>query len=417
VATEAPQAESGSDPRSLRVLFIGINYAPELVGIAPYTTGMARALAQRGHTVRVLTGYPHYPQWRVHDGYAGLSRSETIDGVEVRRKRHLVPAQPALVKRLAMELTLGLRVLLAPWGKADVVVLVSPAMVTSLLAAVRARLTRRPVVTWVQDIYTLSARETGHGRAARAVEALERRLLGWSTRVVVIHDRFRRYLVDSMGIRSDIDVVRNWSHVSPAPQVDRAAVRAGHGWGAEEIVVLHAGNMGAKQGLESVVAAAGVAAAQDAPVRFVLMGDGLRRPALEELAGAGTSRLQFIDPLPGGAFEDTLASADVLLVNEIPGMTEMSVPSKLTTYWSTGRPLVAAVDESSTTAEEVRTSQAGLIVPPADPDALVAAVLTVGTDPALAASLAEAGHRYRTERLSADAAVRDFEAVLHRATD
>ncbi|MBD0321819.1 MAG: glycosyltransferase WbuB, partial [Aldersonia sp.] len=48
----------------MRVKIVGINYAPETTGIAPYTSGLADGLAARGHRVEVLTGQPHYPQWR-----------------------------------------------------------------------------------------------------------------------------------------------------------------------------------------------------------------------------------------------------------------------------------------------------------------------------------------------------------------
>ena len=48
-----------------KVLLVGINYAPEPTGIAPYTTGLAKALARYADEVRVLTGRPHYPHWTV----------------------------------------------------------------------------------------------------------------------------------------------------------------------------------------------------------------------------------------------------------------------------------------------------------------------------------------------------------------
>ena len=59
----------------MRILIIGVNYAPEPTGNAPYTTALARSLARRGHEVHVLTSYPHYPQWRVPDGWTGRRRT------------------------------------------------------------------------------------------------------------------------------------------------------------------------------------------------------------------------------------------------------------------------------------------------------------------------------------------------------
>ena len=44
---------------SMRLLIVGLNYAPEKVGIAVYTTGMAETLAADGHEVRVIAGQPY----------------------------------------------------------------------------------------------------------------------------------------------------------------------------------------------------------------------------------------------------------------------------------------------------------------------------------------------------------------------
>lgn len=41
-----------------RVVIFGINYQPEEIGIAPYTTGLAEDLARRGWEVSVVTGLP-----------------------------------------------------------------------------------------------------------------------------------------------------------------------------------------------------------------------------------------------------------------------------------------------------------------------------------------------------------------------
>src|SRR5579859_3986474 len=90
-ASERRQAESTSP---VSVLIIGLHYAPEPTGNAPYTTKLAEGLTAMGHRVEVITGYPHYPQWRIADGYSGLSTEESINGVTVRRLRHTVPSVP-----------------------------------------------------------------------------------------------------------------------------------------------------------------------------------------------------------------------------------------------------------------------------------------------------------------------------------
>ncbi len=395
-----------------RVTLVTLNYAPEPTGIAPYSTGAAVGLAAQGDTVLAITGYPHYPQWRILDRYPGLTRREHSDGVRLLRLRHPVPRAGGLLTRAAMEIVFGLRAAFSPWSRPDVVIAVSPALLSSAIVVLRARLTRTPVIVWVQDIYTLGAAQTGAaGLAARTLRLLE----SWTTRkadrVIVIHDRFKRFLERELAVPSGrIDIVRNWTHVKPATGRS-STTRHQLGWKDDETIVLHAGAMGSKQNLENVVLASRLAAEEHSKVRFVLLGDGHRRPALQAM-GANPN-LQFLDPLPDGVFESALASADVLLVNELPGMTEMSVPSKLTSYFSTGLPVLAAVDETSVTAEEIQVSGGGLRVPPSDPVALLAGAQRLAEDQDLALSLGERGLAHRESVLMVDTAI----AGLTRSMD
>ncbi|MCP2032154.1 glycosyltransferase involved in cell wall biosynthesis [Okibacterium sp. HSC-33S16] len=392
-----------------RVSILALNYPPEPTGISPYIGSFARGLRTRGIPVRVYTAHPHYPEWEFREGYGQWSRHERIDEITVTRFRHYIPRTQDGIQRLLSEISFGLRLAFAHWGRPDVIVLVSPALFATSIATIRARLSRRKpaVVIWVQDIYSLGVIETGTGgrTVARVMKSVESATLRAASGVVVIHSRFSSYITDTLGVDPErVQMVRNWTHLEPLPAPDVDRVRTRHGWGAAEIVVLHAGNMGAKQGLENVVEAARLADARKLPVRFVLLGNGSKREHLEKLAER-VARLQFIDPLNDGDFQDAIASADVLLVNEKPGVSEMAVPSKLTSYFSTGRPVLAATDPLGTTAGEIMAAQAGVVVTPGDPQALVDTALALGNDPGQCRMYGSNGQRYRDEVLGEKAAI------------
>ncbi|MCM3505965.1 glycosyltransferase family 4 protein [Curtobacterium sp. ODYSSEY 48 V2] len=395
---------------------VGLNFGPESTGIAPYTGGLARELASRSWRVRVLSGFPHYPQWRFAERHPPRSRISVEDGVMVVRRRHRLPSKPGGVARALSELSFGVAAICTRFAKPDVVVLVSPALISSAAALVKARLvTRRPVVVWVQDLYTLGLRELGVGRpglSSRLIGAIEKWTLRSADAVVVIHERFRDTVVEELGVRpASVEVVRNWSHLDDDWQVDRDASRAALGWDSSEFVVLHAGNMGVKQGLENVVDAARLAAATGSRVRFVLLGDGNQRSTLAELA-AGVANVEMIASLPDDEFRDALASADALLVNERAGVAGMAVPSKLTSYFSTGLPVIAATDPGSVTESEVLLAGAGPVVPAGDPQALLDAAVALAGDAQRARAMGASGRRFRTERLTAAASFDTFAQLL-----
>ena len=401
------------DAGRLDILIVGFYYPPEQTGIAPYTSGLARGLVERGHRVRVIVGYPHYPHWKVAEGYRGLRMREVIDGVEVIRVRHPVPRKSTGLGRIAMEAAYAAHAAMIRGPRPDLVLAVSP----SLLSVASALTWRKPgrtamgVIT--QDIYSRALTETGAmgGHGARAVARFEGRLLSLADGVSVIHDVFAD-VVTQLGVDPEkVTVIRNWSHIAE-PTEDRSASRRRLGWG-DEVIALHAGNMGEKQGLENVVEAARIADCAGLPIRFILLGDGARRRALETV-GSGVRTLQFLDPLPDGEFENALGAADVLILNEKPGVAEMSVPSKLTSYFAAGRPVVAATDPRSASTREMHAAGAGTCVTSGQPQELLDTALHTGTDRAGATKLGVRGRDYARQVLSESAALDAYEAWIYR---
>ncbi len=405
---------------AVKVAILGINYAPEPTGIAPYTTGVAVGLTARGHDVRVLTGCPHYPQWEKSGFDSRIRVDDDIDGVRIRRLNHYVPSSPSWFGRAAMELTFGLQTLTSSWGRPDVVVCVAPALLAAGIASARARMTwRRPALgILVQDLYGRGAAEAGisSGAARRMLSAVEATTLRAADGVAVIHSSFAD---DLIGVGVDprrIREIRNWNHVqSPDPRAS-AAFRAARGWEPDDVVVLHAGNMGYKQGLENVVEAAELAERTGSRVKFVLLGDGNQRGLLE-LAGFGVRNLEFLPPVNDNDFPAALGAADVLLVNERPGVAKMAVPSKLTSYFRSGKPVLAATDPCGLTADELVASGGGVCVPAARPDLLLREALRLANNPALAARLGKLGRLYCDTLLSADVALDRYEEWIMSLAD
>lgn len=401
---------------NLDVLFLGMNFPPEISGNAPYSGSLCKELAKKGGLISVITTNPHYPEWKVRPGYGAWSSQEVIEGVNVRRLRHYIPYPPRGIRRLLSEISFGLRVAFTRWGKRDAIILVSPAMISSAIAMFRAQITHRsiPTIVWVQDLYTLGLAETGQGGkfTTWVMSSIEGWLLRRTDRVVVIHDRFAKRVQKDFDVPIEkVQVIRNWTHLETPPKVDRAITRQRHGWLPDERIILHTGNMGAKQGLENVIEAARLAQEQELNIRFVLLGDGGERTRLQEL-GEGLTQLEFINPLNDFDYVAALAGADCLLVNELPGVSEMAVPSKLTSYFNSGRPVLAATALDGITAGEILASGAGVVVESGNPEALLHAAHQLSVDETKSFNLGKNGQRYRKTVLSQEAAVDNFRLIF-----
>jgi colanic acid biosynthesis glycosyl transferase WcaI len=399
-----------------RILIFGVNYWPEQLGIAPYTTGLAEHLAATGNEVTVVTGFPHYPEWKLaHSDRRRRAATEKINGVRVERRRHFVPPTPSATNRGLYEVTFlahGLESLRL--ARPDVILGVSPSVSGASLAAAASARFRAPFGIWFQDLTGRAASQSGipgGARVARLADRLEATSARRASAVGIIADGFRPHL-ERLGVLPDhIRKVRNWSHIT-APTLPRSEARRRFGLPEDAFICLHAGNMGQKQGLENIVEAARLVASQpDAPF-FVLQGDGNTRAALVRQA-EGLINVRFLPPQPDADFPNALAAADVLLVNQKPTVTDMCLPGKLTSYFAANRPVVAAVNDSSETAIELRRANAGLIVPAGQPRALLEALATIRANPPTGAELAANGLHLAHTELSASAAL----AILERFVD
>lgn len=404
-------------PQPSSTLVFGLNYPPETTGISPYTGAMSAGLARRGHRIRALVAHPHYPDWEVRSGYGQWSRRENLDGVIVDRMLHFVPRQPAPVPRALSELSFGVRQMVARWGKPSTLLAVSPALLSTALVRARSLLTHRstPFVIWVQDLYALGLVETGQGGGltARVLRQVEGWLLRSASMVVVIHDRFADRVHEDFGVPRDrIAVVRNWTHISAMPQVDVPEVRRRFGWSDDETVVLHTGNMGVKQGLHHVVDAGRIAHDRGQKIRFVLVGNGAQRDQLQARIDERPTSTAILPPLGDREFAEVLQAADVLLVNELPGVAEMAVPSKLTSYFASGRPVLAATDATGITAQEVLAADAGITVQAGDPTAILEGATRLAADREQAERFGRNGRVYRETVLDETFAIDRFDSLL-----
>ncbi|HEY7031517.1 MAG TPA: WcaI family glycosyltransferase [Thermomicrobiales bacterium] len=406
------------DPKHLgdrRILVVGLNYWPEETGNAPYTTGLAEHLVRRGAAVTVIAGMPYYPQWRVAAGYRGRWRlRETRHGVALHRFRQYVPGNQSALRRALFEATFLAHAATARGlDRPDLVFGVLPSLSDGVLAATLARRHRVPLALLVQDLVGQSAAQSGIAGGGKVV-GVTRSVEGWVARqasgIAVVAEGFRPPLM-ALGVPPERIVrVRNWTHIKPGT-APRDATRARLAFPVDKTVCLHAGNMGLKQGLENLVDCARLALAAAPDLLFVLMGDGNQRAMLEERA-RDLPNLRFLPPQPEDDFPNVLAAADVLLVNQRPTVTDMSLPGKLTSYFASGRPVVAAVSPTSETARELTQSGAGRVVDAGNPDLLLAAIRGLAADSVAAADLGTRGQAFARGNLTEGAALERLERFV-----
>jgi glycosyltransferase involved in cell wall biosynthesis len=385
-----------------RILLVTTNYWPEPTGIAVYTNDLAECLHADGHQVFVLTSLPHYPWWKVPSEFTHLGEGVGIhNDISIIRAKHFVPRKMTAFLRMRFEASLWWnlrRVSRKLIGKEfDLVIACIPTVAAGIIGISIAKNLSVPVGLIVQDLSGAGAKQSGlrgGGAISRIAHSVEGNALKGADSLVVVSAAMREVVVE-LGVPSElITEITNYS-ARVISSIDKTLARARFDWRSEDFIVLHTGNMGAKQDLENVVAAAEVLAS-NSKIKIFLIGHGNQESYLKELCAEKDN----ISVLPAVADDDysaLLSAADLLLVNERVTQMEMSLPSKLTSYLYSERPVIAAVPRGGATWKFL--DGVAELVEAGDPVALATKLEELSQNPGRLDDLARLGSEFALKHL------------------
>ncbi|WP_064445814.1 glycosyltransferase family 4 protein [Micromonospora sp. NBRC 110037] len=349
----------------MRIGILSYHFPPEPAFVPG---SLAEELVARGHEVRVLTGFPDYPGGHVYPGWRQRWRHQThSERLTVRRVPRYAGGDGTPRARTASWLSFAGSAALAGRGLlrgVDALYVFGHPAVTFAASGLLRLLGRTPTVLHVQDVWT--EHEPGPAQSDRAparLEAAMRRLYREAT-VVAVSSPSMADLVRARGADpARVRTVLNWTDerifrpTQAGPAVRRLIRRD------DRCVVMHAGTIGVRQGLETAVRAA---AALGDRMDLVLVGSGPQERRVRGLAAElGADNVRFVERRSAVDMPQLYAAADYQLVaqRDLPELRG-TVPAKLQAALSCAAPVVASA--GGETAELVERARAGLSCPPED---------------------------------------------------
>ena len=393
-------------PRStLDILLLSQYYQPEQVGPAIWLAELAADLQAAAHRVSVLTGFPNHPDGIVPPAYRHkIFQREKLNGIDVIRAYLYASPNKTFWWRVAnfgsfVGSSLIAGALAAP--RSDAVYATLPPLPLGVTAWALARLKSARLVVNLQDIHPDVAVALGvlHNRAAiRAFEGMERWVYRRADRVVVISEGFRDNLLSKGVPDSKIRVVPNWADPDfIRPGVHDQELR--ENWGRDKFAVVYSGGLTHSSNLEPLIEAAAVLGNE--PFRFVIIGEGVKKPALEEaVRGKHLGNVSFLPFQPIERYPKVLSTADMNLVTLSAVAAIASAPSKIYKIMASGRPVLAIAPPASEIARLVKASGCGFVIHPAQIDELVRVLRYAATRPQEIGQMGQRGRQYLEQNLA-----------------
>lgn len=373
-ADGSEEPESSGSKASLRVLIVSQYFFPETFRI----NDVAEALARLGCDVTVLTGHPNYPSGTIFPGYTPQRPHWDDRSNEYRVARvPLIPRGPKGALGLALNYISFVvsGIVFGTWllrrRRFDVTLVFAPSPILQALPAIWLKWMKRfPIVLWVQDLWPQSLEVTGFVKN-RAILGAVGAVTYW------IYARCDLLLGQSRAFVTDLEAVSGRTPVEyhptpgdlPGPPAEASEVPVL----PSAFNVVFTGNLGVAQSLETIVGAA-TALRHRQDICFVVVGDGSRRIWLaDEVDRLGLTNFMLVGRVRTEVIPAILDQASALLVTlgKSDAMAK-TIPAKISTYLSAGKPIVASMDGEA--AQVVEEAGAGIACPAEDALALAGAI-------------------------------------------
>lgn len=329
----------------MKILIISQYYPPENATLA---STIAEGLAENGHTVRVLTGFPNYPDGVIFKGYEQKWRQrETINGIDVLR----VPLYPDhSMNPVARAANYASFALSSATARAfaedvDVIYVYATQMTPAFGPWLWRKLRGAPYVLHVQDLWPDSVIGSSLVSGSRTSRFIEAALSPWlksvyrsAASIIGIAPTMVNTLIERGSPKERTHLIYNW-----ADEFDKETTTVPQVVERQGTNIVFAGNVGDMQDLETVVRAAHLV--QDTSIRVTIIGDGVALDRIKDLAAEiGAENVDFQGRVPLEKMPEIWAEADFSLVTlrDLP-LFRGTIPSKFQAALSNEVPVITNV--------------------------------------------------------------------------
>ena len=339
---------------------------------------MTRTWREEGHQVTVLAGMVHYTTGVKKDHFKGkfIYTETNKDGVKIIRSHVSEAYNTNFVGRLWAYFSFVFSSIYSGIFKArekyDVILVTSPPLFVGITGLVLSAIKRIPLVFEIRDLWPESAIDTGvltNKFIIKLAYWFEALIYKKAKLINCLTPAFQVKLIENKGVPAAKTVmIPNAADFSLSEELlktfDAAKLRMQKNWDGK-FVVTYVGAHGIANHLSQVIETADLL--KDTNAHFVLIGEGMEKPKLKELAQKlQLNNIEFIDAVPKAeVFKYILASDMGASVLKKVDTFKTVYSNKTFDYMSCRKPIMMAIDGVSRAL--VEEAQCGVYTEPENP--------------------------------------------------
>jgi glycosyltransferase involved in cell wall biosynthesis len=387
------------------VLILTDSFPPEIKSSANLLFELSEDLAESGHRVTVVTGFPKHYTNNIDQRYKGrLFLSERMSKVRG-------------LDQFLLSLIFALGGIFS--GKQDIILAYSPPLPLGISAFLAGKIKKIPFIFNVQDIFPQSVIDLGllKSKVLIKISELMEKFIYKKASYITVHSEGNRDNIISKNINPEkILTIYNW--------VDTDLIRPTENRNNDfrnnnnlngKFIISFAGVMGFAQGLDVVINCAELLKSYK-DILFLLIGDGIKKNGLMEKArNMQLNNIKFLPPQPKEIYPSILYASDICLVTLDKNVLTPAVPAKLLSIMASGRPVVACMNLKGDAPKIIESAKCGYCVEADDAMGLSKVILKLYNNPMLRDEFGQNGRKYAVKHFSRNSCTEKYEKLLLHA--
>ena len=393
-------------------------FYPEDTAIGLYTTQFSKFLSEIGYEVKIITGFPNYPQWKIREEYKNYPSFyvENMGDVEIIRYKQYVPEKVTFKGRILMMLSLFYGTLrnLNKIKETDLVICIVPFTISILPALLLSKFKKAKLWVHVQDFEFDLALDSGiiknKSYLSKIVNSViilfERKMLNASNVVSSISFSMLSKIKEK-SCHKEPYYFPNWvsfSKINPEISSKHPLINS------VKFTLLYSGNIGEKQDwafLEKLCEIIN----PDENIEIVIVGDGGFKDTLK-LKLESYNFVKFFDPVPYEELNDLLCSADVHFLFQKIDVINTIMPSKILGMMASNKPSIISGNKDSEVLTIVNQSKGGFYFSENNILLVYETILLLKNDPIISKSTGDNARNYIISKFEENKILEDFNNKL-----